>query len=492
MNKLKYFFIAIVLGISAFTHLYRIDQTYIFNNDEGRDALIAYRMIETGSPVLLGPETSVGNMYLGPFYYYLMVPALMISGLDPVGPAIMVSILGIITTILIIYLGKKKFSLSAGIVAGLFYALSPIMVFSSRSSWNPNVIPLFITLLLLVHPAKKLWQMISFGLLTGIIFQLHYVALIVPALLGVQEFYLAWKNKEWKHFGAFVTLVILGFLVASSPFWLFEIRHNFINSQAFITYLMSKSTGGSLGYPPYLLRLLTNGKLLIGGLIGSKSVMFAAPSLLMWAAGSLTLLVFLISKKGTLSYLTLFSLIIISVLKENIYIHYISFLYPVICAMIAVVVTEHGIWKIPGLLLLLALVLPSYASLHYNLAQNVSSQPRRARETADYIVKEASGKPYNVVNASTSSTSTILYFLAISNNPPKNSDEPLIFVICEKDLCGQDILTRNDLFLNGPSHPTLISYLGYTPRLTVEEKRTMLKNEWVTYDVHVATVTRDP
>ncbi len=86
---------SLVLLVSAFTHLYRIDKTFVFHNDEGRDALISYRMIDTKRPVLLGPETSVGNMYLGPFYYYLMVPALALSGLNPVGPAIMVAFLGI-------------------------------------------------------------------------------------------------------------------------------------------------------------------------------------------------------------------------------------------------------------------------------------------------------------------------------------------------------------------------------------------------------------
>jgi len=492
MNKIKYLLIAIVIGISIFTHLYRIDQTYIFNNDEGRDALIAYRMIETKSPVLLGPETSVGNMYLGPFYYYLMVPALMISKLDPVGPAIMVGILGVITTILIMYLGKKRYSFGAGIVAGLFYALSPIMVFSSRSSWNPNVVPLFITLLLLLSPAKKSWQKIVFGLLTGIIFQLHYVALVIPALLFLREAYLAWTDKGWKSLSILVALVTVGFLITSSPFWLFEIRHSYVNSQAFLTYLITKGGGDSLGYPLYPVRLLANFKLLVSGLINSASLTFIIPSWITLAVSSLTLLIFVIYKKGTLSYLTIFSLLIISVLKESVYIHYISFLFPVICLMIGVVVTLKGIWKIPGVLLLLLLISPSYSSLRYNLIESISTQPKRARETAQYIVREAQGKSYNVVNASTSSTSTILYYLAISDNPPKNSDQSLLFVICEKVICNEDVLTRNDLFLNGPSHPTLINYLGYTPRLTSEEKRVLLKNEWVTYDVHVATVTREP
>ena len=122
-------------------------------------------------------------MYLGPFYYYLMVHSLILSKLDPVGPAIMVAILGILTTYLIYLLGKKSFHYYVGVVSALFYALSPIMLHHSRSSWNPNVLPFFVALLLLLPNLKKpIWQ-VCFGFLVGIIFQLHYVALILPGFI---------------------------------------------------------------------------------------------------------------------------------------------------------------------------------------------------------------------------------------------------------------------------------------------------------------------
>ena len=87
--------VTILLSLSAFVRLYRIGSTHTFHNDEGRDVLIALKMIESRRPILLGPQTSTGNMYLGPLYYYLMVPSLLISGLDPVGPAVMVAVFGV-------------------------------------------------------------------------------------------------------------------------------------------------------------------------------------------------------------------------------------------------------------------------------------------------------------------------------------------------------------------------------------------------------------
>lgn len=72
----KHYLIILVLLAALFFRLYNIGSTVTFLEDEGRDLLIMHRMIDQGRPVLLGPQTSTGNMYLGPLYYYLVTPAL--------------------------------------------------------------------------------------------------------------------------------------------------------------------------------------------------------------------------------------------------------------------------------------------------------------------------------------------------------------------------------------------------------------------------------
>lgn len=489
--KFQVFLCMLVLGISVFTHFYRIDKTYVFQNDEGRDALIALKMVQTGRPVLLGPETSVGNMYLGPFYYYLMAPALWVSGLDPVGPAMMVALFGVMTTYLLILLGKKYHNTQAGMIAGLFYALSPVMVHYSRSSWNPNVIPFFVSLMLLFYPLTKKWQALLFGLLSGIIFQLHYVALVIPALLGIKFIFDAIKKSAYKDMLPKCILMIIGFSITSLPFWLFESRHGFINSQAFLTYLAAKSTTSSLGYPPYYVRLGTNLKLFLGGLLGSASVLANPLSWIVVTLVGVAIFLFIVTGGGIPAYLSIASLVVVSTLKENIYIHYLGFLFPIAALIIGLSATSKQ-WILKGItwIFLLCLVVPTYQSLKYNIGELDSTQPRRAKETAAYINGQADGRSYNVVNASSGSSATILYYLAISPNPPKNAEQSLLFVICENMPCPESITTNTTLFLNGPSHPTTIDYLGYTPSLYSGEMRTMTKNEWVTYDVNIATLTR--
>ncbi len=79
--------IILILLVSAFLRLYQIDQYMTFLGDEGRDALIVKDLVVNFNLPFIGPPTSVGNIYLGPLYYYMMAVAMFIGGLSPVSAA---------------------------------------------------------------------------------------------------------------------------------------------------------------------------------------------------------------------------------------------------------------------------------------------------------------------------------------------------------------------------------------------------------------------
>lgn len=83
----KYWPLILLTLVGAGLRLYRLEASLQFLGDQGRDALVMYRLIKGDWP-FIGPITSVGNFYLGPLYYYLMAPFLWLSGYNPVGPAI--------------------------------------------------------------------------------------------------------------------------------------------------------------------------------------------------------------------------------------------------------------------------------------------------------------------------------------------------------------------------------------------------------------------
>ena len=78
MEKINKFtvLIVLILLLAAYLRLYNISGYMTFLGDEGRDVLVVKRMIVDHKWTLLGPTASVGGFFLGPIYYYFMLPFL--------------------------------------------------------------------------------------------------------------------------------------------------------------------------------------------------------------------------------------------------------------------------------------------------------------------------------------------------------------------------------------------------------------------------------
>ena len=72
LDKLSFLILAGILGLAAILRFWKLPEYMTFLGDEGRDALMIKRILETGDIPLIGPPTSIGNIYLGPLYYYMM------------------------------------------------------------------------------------------------------------------------------------------------------------------------------------------------------------------------------------------------------------------------------------------------------------------------------------------------------------------------------------------------------------------------------------
>lgn len=485
--------LVLMIGVSCFTHLYRIDKTFIFNGDEARDVLIAKKMIDTKKPVLLGPETSVGNMYLGPLYYYFMVPALILANMQPVGPAVMIALFGIVTTILIFIYGRRHFGFWGGWIAGMAYSLIPIMVHFSRSSWNPNLVPFFSILLLFAYDLKNRKGWLLLGIAGGSIFQLHYVALSAVGLTGLAMLY---RDREAiKSFDIIRSLLIaaLGFVLITSPFWLFEARHEWVDTRAFMTYLTTKQHDTT--YPGnYLTRIIGNGRLIVHDLVGSGPIALEPlPVVLTISITSILILFPLLTGSIYLWYLLIGTLALVSFLKEPIYVHYVAHLFPILCLMFGALVTKTKKFiSFATILVLIYLLVWSFPILKYNLFEIKSSQIERAGEVANYIVAHAAGRSYNVVNTQGTLITPVEYFLSLEKTPPQNTLQNLIFDVCQGAPCPTDDETTTLLFLTGPTHPALGDYLGHPQYNEFSIPRVIIQNERVSYDSWVATILLKP
>jgi len=201
-HRYEIIFIICLILITAFLRLYRIDEYMTFLGDEGRDALVVKKILVDYDFPLLGAPTSVGNMYNGPLYYYMMAAAMAVWWMNPIAAAAMVALVGTATVGLVYYLARAWFGKVAAIISATLYALSPVNIIYSHSSWNPNPAPFFallgtIGLYKSRQSGNYLWLILTGGALAFAV-QMHLLALILFPIFATIWAYELWEKYTKK------------------------------------------------------------------------------------------------------------------------------------------------------------------------------------------------------------------------------------------------------------------------------------------------------
>lgn len=241
-SKREHILLAVILVVASFTRLWNLPASLEFLGDQGRDAIIVSDIFMKLDPVFIGPVTSVGNMYLGPLYYYFMAPFLLLSFPSPVGPAYAVAVLGIVTVFLVYWWGRSIVGEHAALFAAALMAISETAVQYTRFSWNPNPAPL--VGLVMMFATWKAWKQNQWwwavvATCFSILIQLHYVTLLSAGGAGLIWLYSLYQNRtknRRSHLKKQVLATFLGlgiFIVSLTPLMLFDSRHNWLNAKAF-------------------------------------------------------------------------------------------------------------------------------------------------------------------------------------------------------------------------------------------------------------------
>ncbi len=452
----KYSFILIlilIIGIGGFLRLYRIGDYMTFLGDEGRDMLVVKRMIVDHHFTLLGPITSVGLMHLGPVYYYFMAPFLWLSRLDPVGPAIMVALFSLATILLIWKLAREFFDSRVAIISSLLYAISPLVIIQSHSSWNPNILP-FWSLLIIYGLLKATikgdnrWLLII-GLSLGIVLQLHYVALVFVPIIILSLFQAPIKPPV-KYWG----LLVLGAIATFSPFIIFELRHKFINTITVYQFITRTGNAKSFGVMTVISTFWDLIVRLFWRLIVIKNAEISIIFLFI-ILGAIFYYLFTWKKKSVkrqalllLSIWLIGGLGILSFYTGNIYDYYLTFAFPLPFLLTGVVFSSLMKKKLFRLIIIGVLIIIAIFEIEVTpILKPPNRLAAQSQEIAQFILRQSGSEKYNfALIAGKNSDHAYRYFLEIGGNTPieiqdPNNDPtrisvmPQLFVVCEEKVC---------------------------------------------------------
>jgi 4-amino-4-deoxy-L-arabinose transferase-like glycosyltransferase len=460
----KNWVLVLILLIGAFLRLYRIGEYMTFLGDEGRDAIIVRNLLVHADPILIGPGTSVGGMYLGPLYYYFMAPFLVMSNFSPIGPAIGVALLGVATIYLGYLSGLEVCGQYRGWVGSGLCALSRRVIIYSHSSWNPNIMPFFA--LLSIYSIWRVWKkkeynwLIAAAISFAFVLQSHYLGVLLgPVLLvyyclSVYELRVeSYKNKNrqliTRNLITRSLIALFTFLFLMSPLLAFDIRHDWMNSRAFYKFVTVRQETVSIRPWTAIPKSYPIFEQINASMLTAKNEPAGQIVTVLIIA---SILFILIKRKENILHSTYYMLLLwlitgligFGIYKQHIYDHYFGFMFAIPFLLLGVFVEDRiklknktvNIFIILGILYLILINLKASP-----LLQTPNNQMKRSENVANKVIELSGGDKFNIaVVAERNYEGGYQYFLEKNKAKIVEIDAQIpdtitkqLYVICEMD-----------------------------------------------------------
>ncbi|HSX18671.1 MAG TPA: glycosyltransferase family 39 protein [Candidatus Saccharimonadales bacterium] len=437
--------VTILILVSSFFRLWQIRNYQVFLGDEGRDMIVMRTMILEKRPTFLGPTASVGGFYLGPIYYWMAAPFLLISNYDPVGPSIMVAIIGIATVLLLYKFLKETLGFWSAIQTAFLYATAPLIVRYSRSSWNPNPLPFFALLMIYaIYRGIKNDKLLNFlfaGACFGIAIQLHYLAIMLIPVTALIVF----VNTSFKKWPLIITLMFAGSLITFSPFLLFEIKHNFPNFKTIYEFVTRPTTHGFQTI--HLVWKISNfGNILLEDISHLVATIWTKAVFWILSAGTLAAAATnwrnkdkkLIFTTGAIYFIA--GLMFLRYYSGQIFDYYFGYMFP--APFIATAIIYYLLWQkkvlriIPIFLTCAMLFVFTKNGFYTNPPNKLINQ---TEQVADFVIEKSNNQPYNFgLLTDHNSDHAYRYFLDIKGHKPTELETLVtdqLLVVCETKIC---------------------------------------------------------
>ncbi len=216
-----------ILAIAAWLRLPSLAAYAPFDWDQNRDYHEVAK-IAAGKPTLIGPVAKgEGGFFLGPLYYYLVVPAYVLTHGHPLALPITSVILDLAALLALLALGFFLKNPRFGYLLAFFWAVSPAVIAAARISWNVALLPLwfFAYLWFLSRSSFSPRWLLFGGFLAGLSWHIH------AALIPLAPVLLLARARALNLFSPKLGWLVLGYLLPLAPLFLFDLRHGGLQSQ---------------------------------------------------------------------------------------------------------------------------------------------------------------------------------------------------------------------------------------------------------------------
>lgn len=436
----------ILFFTAAFLRLYRIAPFTTFLSDQGRDAIIVKRIVTLEHLTAIGPPTSVGHIFLGPFYYYLIAPFLLISRLNPVGMAVGMALISIAGMGVCYWMVRREFGHRVATIFLVLMTFSSILIEYSRFSWNPNPLPYFAFatiyawyISLKTHSIR--WA-VTAGSLLALSLQLHYLANLLALPMFLSLIVAVIYNRRILVWIKIIAATCAGVAFFSAPLILFDLKHGFINSKNFIGLFSGKE--------------VSSGGISSGGIQQTAQAFFtpalnfhiSTPAVLFFMLFIAMLGLYVLRTKSSKLIPIHATLILLYILGFSYLVsyrhpHYYMSIYLSFYLLLAYTINRiasRTIYIRFALITLMILYIGANAKNYYFFTREPNEQVRHAQRVAISLEKQIKNKPFNIATWPIDfAEDPYLYFLELKGHKPANRElsevTEQMFVLCNTEPC---------------------------------------------------------
>jgi 4-amino-4-deoxy-L-arabinose transferase-like glycosyltransferase len=238
-NK-EYFLFSFILIIGLYLRFWNYEHTTAYGWDQARDAW-KVRDILLGQIVLNGPRTGIGHFFLGPLWYYILVPFYAITHLDPIGALYANIVVNIFDFVAVFYVAQKIFNKNAALFAIFLLATSQYLIEIMKTSWNVSPVIgvsalIFYCIYQIVYKNIYSWIPLLF-FLTGMFFHLHFSFVFLPFIIFFSFIFVTHKKKILKRSLLSLPMFFIWFI----PTIVYELQSKNSNSSLFATFMKEYS-----------------------------------------------------------------------------------------------------------------------------------------------------------------------------------------------------------------------------------------------------------
>ncbi len=440
MNK-RLIFLVLLIVIAVFLRFWRIWELTEFLGDQGRTGIIIWNAWVHKIPPLVGPPVLSGQ-FLGPFFYYFISLPFVLSGFHPLAPALFIAAIGVFSVYIVFFLGKELFGFWVGAgIAGL-YAVSPYIISSDRTLWEPNIIPFFILLYIFfvyrIYQKRKFSSFFSMGIIVGILVQLHYPNIFFIALSSLFWLFMLINRKKGESIKALFLWFFagtVGFFVVLSPFLYYESQHSWQDIKEIILIFLVPS-GSSADTLPF-------GETVVD--LSTRAFKKAIPLPTFWVAmGELVIFTGALLQRRFWGYFFSFWFIVgivaMSLYKGIVFDHYLNFLLPVPFFLLGFIISSYRRFIPSVLLIALIAFFLIFQIKSTDIFTKGNNDIIRTQSMITEMLSLTKNEPFSFTLSSSRSFSDLHYrffFLTADNKPLPITDKTYknLFFICEKAPC---------------------------------------------------------